>query len=56
MPDSIEPASEPLADGAVEFITGILQASTEYAVIGTDIDGTIVLWNAGATRLYDMSE
>lgn len=52
MADSTEPAFERQKDGPVEFITGILQASTEYAVIGTDLDGTIVLWNEGACRLY----
>lgn len=56
MADSIEPVLGQQADGPVEFITGILQASTEYAVIGTTIDGTIVLWNEGASRLYGMPE
>ncbi|MCL4294635.1 MAG: PAS domain S-box protein [Anaerolineae bacterium] len=37
---------------AVDFITHILQASTEYSVIGQDLDGKIRLWNEGARRLY----
>src|SRR5436190_1300209 len=37
---------------SLEFITNILQSSTEYSIIGKDLDGTIVLWNEGARRLY----
>ena len=37
---------------AVEFITNILQASTEYSIIGKNLDGGILLWNEGARRLY----
>src|SRR6266852_8868555 len=37
---------------ATEFITNILQASTEYSIIGKGLDGTILLWNEGARRLY----
>lgn len=37
---------------AVDFITNILQASTEYSVIGKDPTGKILLWNEGARRLY----
>ncbi|MBI1774411.1 MAG: PAS domain S-box protein [Proteobacteria bacterium] len=40
----------PLA--AVDFITNILQSSTEYSVIGKDLDGKILLWNEGARRIY----
>jgi PAS domain S-box-containing protein len=36
----------------VDFITHILQASTEYALIGQSLDGTILSWNEGARRLY----
>ncbi len=39
-------------DDAVAFVETILQASTEYSIIGKDLDGTIVLWNSGARRLY----
>jgi PAS domain S-box-containing protein len=40
------------ATSAVEFITNILQASTEYSIIAKSLDGTILLWNEGARRLY----
>jgi PAS domain S-box-containing protein len=36
----------------VGFITNILESSTEYSIIGKDLDGTILLWNEGARRLY----
>ena len=37
---------------AAEFVQTVLQASTEYSIIGKDLDGTILLWNEGAKRLY----
>ena len=37
---------------AVDFITNILESSTEYSVIAKDLDGKILLWNEGARRLY----
>jgi len=37
---------------AIEFIENVLESSTEYSIIGKDLDGTIVLWNEGAKRLY----
>jgi PAS domain S-box-containing protein len=37
---------------ALDFITGILQASTEYSIIGKSLDSTILLWNEGAHRIY----
>ncbi len=40
------------AQDAVDFITNILESSTEYSVIGKDPDGKILLWNEGARRLY----
>jgi PAS domain S-box-containing protein len=40
------------AQEAVDFITNILQASTEYSIIGMSLDGKILLWNEGARRLY----
>jgi len=40
------------AQEAVDFITNILESSTEYSVIGKDLDGKILLWNEGARRLY----
>jgi PAS domain S-box-containing protein len=40
------------APAALEFINNILQSSTDYAIIGGDLGGVIVLWNDGARRLY----
>ncbi|HWP44913.1 MAG TPA: PAS domain S-box protein, partial [Blastocatellia bacterium] len=40
------------AQEALDFITNILQSSTEYSIIGQGLDGTILLWNEGARRLY----
>src|SRR2546430_17487276 len=40
------------AERAVEFVGNILESSTEYSVIGKDLDGRILLWNGGARRLY----
>jgi PAS domain S-box-containing protein len=40
------------AQEAVDFISNILESSTEYSVIGKSLDGTILLWNEGARRLY----
>ncbi|MDQ1521030.1 MAG: hypothetical protein QOI55_2103, partial [Actinomycetota bacterium] len=40
------------AQTAVDFIGTILESSTEYSIIGTDLEGTILLWNEGARRLY----
>ena len=37
---------------AVDFITTLLDASTEYAIIGIDINGRVLLWNEGARRMY----
>src|SRR5579859_2816726 len=36
----------------VHFVSSILESSTEYSIIGKDLDGTILLWNEGACRLY----
>ena len=36
----------------VNFITSMLQASTEYSIIALGLDGTIRLWNEGARRIY----
>jgi len=37
---------------AMDFITNILESSTEYSVIAKDLEGKILLWNEGARRLY----
>src|SRR5258708_39055808 len=40
------------ANHALDFIGGILESSTEYSIIGKDLDGGILLWNEGARRMY----
>jgi PAS domain S-box-containing protein len=40
------------AQQALDFITSILESSTEYSVIAKDLEGKILLWNEGARRLY----
>jgi PAS domain S-box-containing protein len=34
------------------FLRNILDSSTEYSIIGKDLNGRILLWNEGARRLY----
>src|SRR5216684_886221 len=40
------------AEQALDFIGNILESSTEYSIIGKDLNGKILLWNEGARRLY----
>ena len=40
------------AQDALDFIASLLQAATDYSIIGLGLDGTILLWNEGARRLY----
>src|SRR5438067_2091741 len=40
------------SEQALDFIGNILESSTEYSIIGKDLDGKILLWNEGARRLY----
>ena len=35
-----------------DFTVNLLEASTEYSIIGKDLDGRILLFNEGAHRLY----
>jgi len=37
---------------AMDFMANVLEASTEYSIVGKDLDGRILLWNEGARRLY----
>ncbi|MEO9180668.1 MAG: PAS domain S-box protein [Acidimicrobiales bacterium] len=39
-------------DDASNFISGVLEASTEYSIIATDLDDCIRLWNQGALILF----
>src|SRR3972149_7313673 len=41
-------SSEEVAD----FLGNVLEASTEYSIIGKDREGKILLWNEGARRIY----
>ena len=43
---------ESLPHERLAFLFEILQASTEYSLIATGVDGRILLWNEGARRLY----
>ena len=47
-----DPAIVGDAENVVGFITNVLEASTEYSIIGKDLDGNILLWNEGARRMY----
>ncbi len=40
------------AQDGMDFLAGVLEASTEYSIIGKDLDGNILLWNEGARRMY----
>jgi hypothetical protein len=37
---------------AADFLGSLFEASTASALIGTDLDGRIMLWNGGAPRQY----
>lgn len=37
---------------AANFVTRVLESSTEYSLIGQNLDGIILLWSEGAHRLY----
>ena len=43
---------------ALDFISNVLASSTEYSIIGKNLDGGIVLWNEGARRIdgYEADE
>lgn len=36
----------------LEFIITLIQASTEYSIVGTGANGKVVLWSEGARRIY----
>src|SRR5579859_3598521 len=40
---------------AVALLGDLLASSTETAMVATDLEGQIVLWNAGAARMYGYS-
>jgi PAS domain S-box-containing protein len=34
------------------LLRSVLQSVTEHSIVATDLDGTILLWNHGARRIY----
>jgi len=40
------------AEEVLDFIGNILDSSTEYSIVITDLGGDVLLWNGGARRLY----
>ena len=44
-------ASEAAAVAARDALTAVLDATTQYAIIGTDADGLITVFNGGAERM-----
>ena len=40
------------AEEALDLMDDVLESSTEFSIIGKDLDGKILLWNEGARRLY----
>ena len=46
-----DPAITQGTDG-VDFFNSVLEASTEYAIIATDLSGKVQVWNEGAKRLF----
>jgi PAS domain S-box-containing protein len=52
MPGLLDPTTFVDPSEAVSFIANVLEASTEYSMIGKDLSGTILLWNEGARRIY----
>ena len=43
---------ESLPHERLAFLLEIFQASTEYSLVATGVDGRVVLWNEGARRLF----
>ena len=40
------------ANATAQLATDLIEASTEYSIIGTDLEGNIQVWNEGARLLY----
>jgi PAS domain S-box-containing protein len=49
---SIDSSLVGTAQEALDFIAILLESSTEYSIIGNDLEGKILLWTEGARRLY----
>ncbi|HEX9244587.1 MAG TPA: PAS domain S-box protein [bacterium] len=39
-------------DEQIAFLNSILESSTEYLIVATDLTGTILVWNEAARRIY----
>jgi PAS domain S-box-containing protein len=52
VPRLFDESLPPAPEEAIDFVSTLLAASTEYSIIGLDGEGTIVLWNEGARRIY----
>ena len=48
----LDPALLSDPNATASFIANLLEASTEYSIIGEDLEGNIQVWNEGAHRLY----
>jgi PAS domain S-box-containing protein len=46
------PPSGSTDPGDASVLTSILDASTEYSIVATQLDGTFLIWNEGARRIY----
>ena len=51
LPEATEPQLDPFGDHRV-FLQRVLESSTEYSIIASDLGGKILLWNEGARRIY----
>ncbi|MDB5384900.1 MAG: Blue-light-activated protein [Planctomycetaceae bacterium] len=41
---------------ALEFISNIIQSSTDHSIVAQTLDGVIILWNEGARRMYGYTD
>ena len=48
-------ATEVSVDGS-ELLQAILDSPTQHAIIVTDVDGLIRIWNKGAARIFQYSD
>ena len=46
------PGLSPRNSDYASVLKSILDSSTEYSIVATDLDGTLLIWNEGARRIY----
>lgn len=46
------PPGGPADSDQASFLSSILDASTEYSIVATGLDGSFLIWNEGAHRIY----